>query len=419
MRARYVCGAFVAVAALLTPTYAAADPTDGLEPPETTTTTTTTAPPSSTAPPPSSTTTTLPGTPPSDLVQPPQYELPPDLPETPFDAGDHHGRQSSLPPAGPWDNIPTGNAQLGTLNAERAEVLETLALARAAVSEADIEVAAARDRLAQLTGAEADAGARHGQTRSRFQRRVAAAYVVGAGPAVRFPTDVDVPAEANRVVLPGAVSEADRALAEKYRTEHEGLSAQARKATEVVAAAEMRADTARRAVAAGEERLASIEAALVEAPEAIAGFVFPIAGPHNFISSFGFCRDGCNRSHQGNDLFAARGTPVVAVEDGWVERISQNRLGGLVVWTRGRSGYRYYYAHLDSYAPGLQAGAEIAAGAYIGGVGDTGNAKGTPPHLHFEIHPGHGPAIDPYRILAGAPVLSAPSSPAPPDTLGG
>ena len=59
----------------------------------------------------------------------------------------------------------------------------------------------------------------------------------------------------------------------------------------------------------------TIDAALEETPESIAGFVFPVAGPHHFISSFGFCRDGCRRAHQGNDLFAARGTPVVGLPD--------------------------------------------------------------------------------------------------------
>ena len=85
-----------------------------------------------------------------------------------------------------------------------------------------------------------------------------------------------------------------------------------------------------------------------------------------------------------------------------MEKIGTNRLGGLTVWTRGRSGYRYYYAHLRDWAP-LEAGQMIAAGTVIGTVGNTGNAITTPPHLHFQIHPGDAPAIDPYPILVRAP----------------
>jgi murein DD-endopeptidase MepM/ murein hydrolase activator NlpD len=375
---------------------AAQDPPVTDPPEETSTTSTTTT---------SSTTTTVPS---DSTTSTSTSTTVPELPaeaEQPVDAGDHHSSDGP-PPPGPWDRAPIGNETLALLGSQRAEGVARLDAANAAMVAATERVAAAEAALGELSDAERDAAQRYAVTRERFARRVAAAYVVGSPDTVRLPVSDDVGAEANRVVLPGAVSESDRALAETYRRQRDELSARMVAAADDVSAAKLSRDAAAAAVTAAEEFLEVVDSEIATAPASIAGFVFPVAGPHNFISSFGFCRDGCARSHQGNDIFAATGTPVVAVEDGWVERIGSNRLGGLVVWTRGRSGYRYYYAHLDGYADGLVAGQEIAAGTLVGYVGNTGNAITTPPHLHFEIRPGMGPAIDPYQILKSAPVLT-------------
>jgi murein DD-endopeptidase MepM/ murein hydrolase activator NlpD len=120
-----------------------------------------------------------------------------------------------------------------------------------------------------------------------------------------------------------------------------------------------------------------------------AGFYCPVAGPNTFTDTWGASRGG-SRRHQGVDLLAARGTPEVAVVSGFV-RASHNRLGGNALWLDGVDGNSYYYAHLDHYG---KFGA-VSAGDVIGYVGDTGNARGTP-HLHFEVHPGHGAAVNPY-----------------------
>jgi murein DD-endopeptidase MepM/ murein hydrolase activator NlpD len=74
-------------------------------------------------------------------------------------------------------------------------------------------------------------------------------------------------------------------------------------------------------------------------------------------------------------------------------------LGGIKLWVVGESGTEYYYAHLIDYAPGITDGTRVEAGDVIGYVGNTGNAISTPPHLHFEIHPDGGDAIDPYPLL--------------------
>jgi murein DD-endopeptidase MepM/ murein hydrolase activator NlpD len=103
-------------------------------------------------------------------------------------------------------------------------------------------------------------------------------------------------------------------------------------------------------------------------------------------SSWGDPRSG-HRSHQGIDIFARRGTPVVAATAGQVIRIGHDRLGGNVVWVAGRPSTLYYYAHLDTFWPGLAVGDRVDAGAPLGRVGTTGNAQGTPPHLHFGMYP--------------------------------
>ena len=90
-------------------------------------------------------------------------------------------------------------------------------------------------------------------------------------------------------------------------------------------------------------------------------------------------------------MIGTRGTPILAVVDG-VAVAKENVLGGMTVSLTGTDGNRYYYAHLDSY---VNLG-NVTAGTQIGILGQTGNAVYSVPHLHFEVHPGGGPAVDPY-----------------------
>jgi murein DD-endopeptidase MepM/ murein hydrolase activator NlpD len=131
---------------------------------------------------------------------------------------------------------------------------------------------------------------------------------------------------------------------------------------------------------------------------------FPVDGVDRraIWSAFGAERDGGRRAHRGVDIFAARGTPVLAATDGWVTRVETTRVGGNVVWVQPLFGnMRVYYAHLNEQW--VEPGDFVIAGEPLGAVGNTGNAITTPPHLHFGVYvrqPGmRGGARDPAEFL--------------------
>jgi murein DD-endopeptidase MepM/ murein hydrolase activator NlpD len=108
------------------------------------------------------------------------------------------------------------------------------------------------------------------------------------------------------------------------------------------------------------------------------------------------------RTHEGQDLFAARGTSVNPVTRGYVVRVGENRLGGLTVFVLGQGGRGYYYAHLERHGPDAVLGTLVDESSVIGYVGTSGNASGTPPHLHLGIYTREGP-INPYPFLVDRP----------------
>ena len=139
-------------------------------------------------------------------------------------------------------------------------------------------------------------------------------------------------------------------------------------------------------------------------------FGFPVAGKDNqAIQSFwGAARDRGRRTHEGLDIFADRGTPIIAATDGRVSSTGNRGLGGKQVWQRtGVFGYSLYYAHLDSIL--VNSGEKVETGDTLGLVGNTGNARTTKPHLHFGIYQGYRGAIDPlpYVQISEVPEFKA------------
>jgi murein DD-endopeptidase MepM/ murein hydrolase activator NlpD len=128
------------------------------------------------------------------------------------------------------------------------------------------------------------------------------------------------------------------------------------------------------------------------------GAVFPIDGEVWYSDDFGAPR-AVGGGHTGNDIFARRGTPLVAVQAGTVQELRYRSLGGNSFHLVNDRGDYFYYAHLMRYAAGITNGSVVEAGQVLGYVGNTGNAITTPPHLHFEIHPGGGAPIDPFPYL--------------------
>jgi Peptidase family M23 len=153
--------------------------------------------------------------------------------------------------------------------------------------------------------------------------------------------------------------------------------------------------------------------------------IFPIAGSVAFANDFGAAR--FSGTHQGNDLMAARRTVVIAAEAGKIKYWTSSAAAGCMLYLYGKSGTTYLYIHLNndvtkgndnrgkcvpgmSYAKGLKDGASVEAGQAIGYVGNSGDADHTDPHLHFEVHPNDGGAVNPYPYLMKAERLIFPTS---------
>ncbi len=142
--------------------------------------------------------------------------------------------------------------------------------------------------------------------------------------------------------------------------------------------------------------------------------VFPVVGQVQYTDDFGDPRP--QGHHEGNDIMAPRKALAVAPEAGTIKFWTHSSSAGCMLYLYGRSGTMYYFIHLNndvtmkndnrgkcgagmSYAPGLKDGDKVVAGQLIGFVGDSGDANGVHPHLHFEFHPHGGKAVSPYAYL--------------------
>jgi murein DD-endopeptidase MepM/ murein hydrolase activator NlpD len=129
------------------------------------------------------------------------------------------------------------------------------------------------------------------------------------------------------------------------------------------------------------------------------GFTFPVKmGKHRYNDDWGAPRQNTG-AHEGNDIFAPAGTPVLAVTDGTLRRVGTARVPGNRLYLHTENGDYFFYGHLSSFTSDAREGARVKAGQPLGFVGSTGDAEPTPPHVHFEVHPGGGGPVNPYPFL--------------------
>jgi Peptidase family M23 len=145
--------------------------------------------------------------------------------------------------------------------------------------------------------------------------------------------------------------------------------------------------------------------------------VFPVLGDAQFVDDFGDARG--QGAHEGNDIMAPRRALALAAEAGTVKFHTTSSRAGCMLYLDGESGTQYLYIHLNNdltagndnqgacvpgvaYVRGLKSGAKVLAGEPIAFVGDSGDADGINPHLHFEVHPNGGGAVSPYQYLRKA-----------------
>jgi hypothetical protein len=162
---------------------------------------------------------------------------------------------------------------------------------------------------------------------------------------------------------------------------------------------------------------AAVAACALASPAAKPPIVFPVVGPVTYTNDFGAPR-GSSR-HEGNDIMAPRKAIAVAAESGTVKFWTTSANAGCMLYLYGDSGTTYLYIHLNNdvgtgndnkgkcvagtaYAPGMKSGDRVEAGQQVGFVGDSGDANGINPHLHFEVHPKDGGAVNPYPFLQKA-----------------
>lgn len=381
-----------------------------------TSTTTTAAPP---PPPPESSTTT----PPPTLLPPPPSSEPQPGETTTTVPPEHAGDQDSPPeevplsdetipppPGEPVDPLEAERLIRRELRVAQAEVLQSAAeVADAAqlVDELADRLATLQHSLARLDVAQQLKVQELQEAEVRFKERIANAVVRGnAAELDTIMTSQDATVLEMRKVFLTSVSEADRQSVGDLQRAKAVIDDGVLEALDAVAQTRRELRSARRALQSSlhvnTERKFQLAVFSAGSEIVIRGFVFPVGEPYSFIDSWGYPRmmgTEYQHGHQGVDIMAPFDTPLYAVERGIITRVGTDVLGGTKLWLKGQSGTYYYYAHLKSYAEGMAEGTLVNAGDVVGYNGDSGNAQGGAPHLHFQVHPNGGEPVNPYGLL--------------------
>ena len=319
--------------------------------------------------------------------------------------------------AGAWAVAPASAGTKQDLNAAKAR----LAAAQSSLNAAAVRWQSAEQQLFELRAGLSDARARIvqlreelAQDRARLEAHARAAFMLGVdGGAISAILESTSFADfADRVEYASSVVNDDVDLAIAVRVRAEELSRARTRLAETSAAQADAVSALHRDQMDLQARVAAVNGEVERLqrqltreqqqqvglptgpPSLVAGAIqtCPVRGPTSFVDSFGWPRPG-GRVHEGIDLIAAEGTPVVAVHAGSASRNSSDLGGNGVVLHHDGGADWTYYAHLSAYA----ATGHVEVGTVIGYVGHTGDA--TTNHLHFEYHPGGGDAVDPYRAL--------------------
>ncbi|HSP04503.1 MAG TPA: peptidoglycan DD-metalloendopeptidase family protein [Acidimicrobiales bacterium] len=380
--------------------------------------TTTTAPPPPPPPPADSSTTTTPPPPPGGEEQPPPPEE--TAPTTPPDqAGDQDSPPESVPlseetipppPGEPVDPLAAERLIRRELRVAQAEVLQSAAEVEGAatlVDDLSDRLADLQQQLAHLDVAQQLKVQELEEAQVRFKERIANAVVRGnAAELDTVMTSQDGTVLEMRKVFLASVSEADSQSVADLQEAKAVIDQGVLDAVDAVAQTRRELRSARQALQdslrINTERKFQLAVFSAGSEIVIRGFVFPVGEPYDFIDSWGYPRmvgTEYEHGHQGVDIMAPFDTPLYAVERGIITRVGTDVLGGTKLWLKGQSGTYYYYAHLAAFAEGMVEGALVNAGDVVGFVGDTGNAQGGAPHLHFQVHPNGGDAVNPYGLL--------------------
>ncbi|HEX9530976.1 MAG TPA: M23 family metallopeptidase [Acidimicrobiales bacterium] len=393
-------------------------------------TTTTTGPPPGAAP---GTTTTAPPPAPTTTAAPAPGPAPTTTTPTTTAVANGGDPSRNDPLAGENDPpvaVPTGVVPVPPRAVPRAPTPVDVALAQALAQQAaqaeasanaaDVKVAAVEAKVADvqrqvdgLRSQEQDAIWKLAAARTRLVRRAVAAYVGGSiAPLGNLLQVRDINELDRDLQIENEASRAELASVRDYEAARKDAGSAAGTLTASMDNLSVDLGTAQTEQAASHQVLAAtsgqVAAANVDPSLVLDGFVFPVLGPHKLDRNFGEPRNLGTpyfHLHQGDDVEAPQNAPLVAVVRGAIVNISSSALGGNGLWIQGSDGTKYYYAHLAGYAPDMTVGQIVEAGQLVGFVGSTGDATG--PHLHFEVHPNGGPAIDPWSLLDAIDVIQA------------
>ena len=289
------------------------------------------------------------------------------------------------------------------------ETVATLDEAESRNAVTTAELAQAQARVDRLSIKERAALDQLSEARRLFETRVQWAYTRGPTVSLEgYLQSRDAEQLTDRRLLVQFVLEQDTDAVHRYLDLRDSVDSAVSSAEDMLSAAQHAHATTQIAEDAARDDVALTTLTLGlwnRTKKGMTDLVFPVIGPHAFGSDFGAPRmvgTPYEHKHEGNDIAAPLGAELVSVEPGMVVAMGTDRLGGIKLWLAGRSGTYYYYAHLSKFADNVHEGDIVPAGFVVGFVGNTGNAAGGIPHLHFEIHPNGGPAVDPYPYLVAA-----------------